>query len=156
MSEQLHRCRQCKQKKPANGFYYRTLIPTPVLMTICRACVDLNKLCPKAPYGSRPFLVRAATNVKAQNGRSGDLTLEQWLKILDDSQGRCHYCSTYVGIEKLAIEHVFPASRGGKCTVTNIVASCRSCNSRKGPRPLVNVSVTRSDTKSSATDDTNE
>lgn len=34
------------------------------------------------------------------------------------------------------IDHVVPQSQGGPHTLENFVLSCRSCNSRKGPRPI--------------------
>ncbi|MSO41341.1 MAG: HNH endonuclease [Solirubrobacterales bacterium] len=44
----------------------------------------------------------------------------------------CQYC----GAEKpaLTVDHVIPRSRGGKSVWENIVASCASCNHRKGNR----------------------
>jgi 5-methylcytosine-specific restriction endonuclease McrA len=45
---------------------------------------------------------------------------------------RCQYC----GSEKpgLTVDHVIPRSRGGESVWENIVASCASCNRRKGNR----------------------
>jgi 5-methylcytosine-specific restriction endonuclease McrA len=83
----------------------------------------------------RPFLVRAKEKVKVQNGYAesrgsyGDLTIEQWLKMLDDSQGHCRYCKQYIGVEYLTMDHVIP---DGPTTESNIVVACRSCNSSKG------------------------
>jgi hypothetical protein len=44
--------------------------------------------------------------------------------------GRCRYC----GGAADAVDHLFPSSRGGPDEMWNLVASCRSCNSRKGDR----------------------
>lgn len=43
---------------------------------------------------------------------------------------RCQYCGA--GAENL--DHVVPRSRGGDHTWENVVAACRSCNTRKGDR----------------------
>ena len=43
---------------------------------------------------------------------------------------RCQYCSHSAE----NIDHVVPRSRGGEHTWDNVVASCRSCNARKGDR----------------------
>jgi 5-methylcytosine-specific restriction endonuclease McrA len=43
----------------------------------------------------------------------------------------CQYCGTH---ERLSIDHVLPSSRGGKTTFDNCVASCVTCNIRKGNR----------------------
>ncbi len=45
---------------------------------------------------------------------------------------RCAYCGQGAG--KLTIDHVIPRSRGGKDGFDNCVASCRSCNNKKGGR----------------------
>ena len=46
--------------------------------------------------------------------------------------GRCMYC----GVVATSVDHVIPRSRGGKHVWDNVVASCRSCNSRKEDRLL--------------------
>lgn len=45
---------------------------------------------------------------------------------------RCAYCGT--NKEKLTIDHILPKSRGGETNFENCVASCRSCNNKKGSR----------------------
>jgi 5-methylcytosine-specific restriction endonuclease McrA len=45
---------------------------------------------------------------------------------------RCQYC----GSRADSIDHVRPRSRGGQHTWENVVAACRSCNSRKRDRML--------------------
>lgn len=44
----------------------------------------------------------------------------------------CVYCGTKTS--RLTIDHVIPASRGGKTDFDNCVAACRPCNNRKGRR----------------------
>jgi 5-methylcytosine-specific restriction endonuclease McrA len=46
---------------------------------------------------------------------------------------RCQYCGD--GAENL--DHVVPRSRGGTHTWENVVAACRTCNTRKGNRTPV-------------------
>ena len=43
----------------------------------------------------------------------------------------CQYCGTH---EQLSIDHVLPASRGGKASFENCVTSCVRCNLEKGNR----------------------
>ena len=66
-------------------------------------------------YVRVPFRRRVPLNRKAVFGR-------------DDST--CQYC----GRPAENIDHVLPRSRGGEHTWENIVAACRSCNTRKGDR----------------------
>lgn len=46
----------------------------------------------------------------------------------------CQYCGHTKTAKDLTIDHVFPKSRGGKSTWDNIVAACRSCNTKKDNR----------------------
>jgi hypothetical protein len=61
-----------------------------------------------------------------------DFTEAQWLEILTASEGQCFYCREFKGVERLIVEHMLPLSRGGNNTSSNVVASCRSCNCKKG------------------------
>lgn len=68
-------------------------------------------------------------------GANPDLTLEEWLDILDEFDHCCAYCQAR-GV-KLEQEHMTPLSRGGRHTKSNIVPACRSCNARKGTKNLL-------------------
>ncbi len=46
-------------------------------------------------------------------------------------KGVCHYCRREVGRDQLTMDHVVPLSRGGKSKKGNIVAACKTCNSKK-------------------------
>jgi len=48
---------------------------------------------------------------------------------------RDNYICVYCGTDKdLTIDHVLPASRGGKSTFENCVTACAACNSKKSDR----------------------
>jgi len=44
----------------------------------------------------------------------------------------CQYCGDPLTWANIEIEHVMPSSRGGQTTWKNCVASCHSCNKKKG------------------------
>ena len=44
---------------------------------------------------------------------------------------RCVYCGTS---SRLTIDHVIPASKGGKNNFDNCVTACQPCNNKKGNR----------------------
>ena len=44
----------------------------------------------------------------------------------------CQYCAKRFSYSELTMDHIIPKSRGGDKSWTNIVASCRKCNSAKG------------------------
>lgn len=51
-------------------------------------------------------------------------------RILKRDGHRCRYCRK----QATSVDHVIPHSRGGSDNDDNLVASCRSCNSRKKDR----------------------
>lgn len=46
----------------------------------------------------------------------------------------CQYCERRFNFCDLTMDHVVPKSKGGEKTWTNIVTSCKKCNSKKGNR----------------------
>jgi 5-methylcytosine-specific restriction endonuclease McrA len=46
----------------------------------------------------------------------------------------CQYCGTCPARAQLNLDHVVPRSQGGRTTWENVVASCVTCNRRKGGR----------------------
>jgi len=50
----------------------------------------------------------------------------------------CQYCSSE---DDLTIDHVIPASRGGKWDWENLVTACSRCNSRKGNKTLLQANM---------------
>jgi len=56
------------------------------------------------------------------------LTAEQWEEIKASQDYRCAMCGK---VKPLARDHIFPLSKGGAFTKSNIQGLCRSCNSKK-------------------------
>ena len=48
----------------------------------------------------------------------------------------CQYCLNSFKVEHLTFDHVIPRSKGGKTVWSNVVTSCRRCNTLKGNRLL--------------------
>lgn len=46
-------------------------------------------------------------------------------------EGICHYCGGKFKPEEMTMDHIVPISRGGKSARNNIVAACKTCNSKK-------------------------
>lgn len=46
----------------------------------------------------------------------------------------CQYCGDRIGMRTGTRDHVLPRSRGGRDILSNVVAACCACNSRKGDR----------------------
>lgn len=56
--------------------------------------------------------------------------------VYDRDQGLCAYCNTAIPYKEMTIDHVIPRARGGQTKWDNVVASCSTCNTRKGQRTL--------------------
>lgn len=56
------------------------------------------------------------------------LTSTEWLAILAEANGHCHYCGKEA---KLTLDHVIPLSKGGKHSKDNVVPACGHCNYSK-------------------------
>lgn len=44
----------------------------------------------------------------------------------------CHYCRVTVKPSSFTVDHIVPVTKGGTDNLSNLVACCRSCNSKKG------------------------
>ncbi|MFN0109014.1 MAG: HNH endonuclease [Blastocatellia bacterium] len=55
-------------------------------------------------------------------------------RILARDHYRCQYCGKRGTAFDLTLDHILPKSRGGRTVAENLVASCQTCNSRKGDR----------------------
>jgi 5-methylcytosine-specific restriction endonuclease McrA len=49
---------------------------------------------------------------------------------------QCQYCGDTFQVKDLTIDHVKPKSKGGKTSWENCVAACKTCNHKKGAKPL--------------------
>jgi 5-methylcytosine-specific restriction endonuclease McrA len=61
------------------------------------------------------------------------LTSTEWLAILAEASGHCHYCGKEA---TLTLDHVIPVSKGGRHSKDNVVAACGHCNYSKGNKTL--------------------
>ncbi len=80
-----------------------------------------------------PSIVRFVGNVvkKFKYNRSVRFSRDN---IFIRDLGKCQYCSKILSNKEFTLDHVIPASQGGKKNWLNIVACCHSCNQKKGSR----------------------
>ena len=103
----------------------------------CFVCFGDTGLNPFSQASCRERRVVDSNNLRArQRGLACDLTLEQWLHLLEQSEGKCYYCHNFVGEKKLVFDHMIPIIKGGGTTLTNVVAACRKCNADKRGRTV--------------------
>jgi 5-methylcytosine-specific restriction endonuclease McrA len=96
---------------------------------LCSGCRDKARL----EYQEYKRNGKERQRVAVQNDRArrlglvADLTVDEWLAVIKEHNNRCKYC----GGGWTDMEHVVPVSQGGGTTKSNVVTSCRSCNTRK-------------------------
>ena len=56
--------------------------------------------------------------------------------VYQQMHGCCWYCGVSVQRGRITLDHLIPVSRGGEHALSNIVASCRLCNTDKGSLTL--------------------
>jgi len=67
----------------------------------------------------------------------GNLTNIQ-LKDFISKNSKCYWCKKQIEKKDIVIDHYVPLSKGGEHTLSNIVCSCKICNSKKYAKdPLV-------------------
>lgn len=64
----------------------------------------------------------------------GTVTLSEWKETLEYFDNSCAYCGS---ADNITQDHIVPMSEGGLNTKYNLVPACKSCNSSKCNRPLV-------------------
>lgn len=55
---------------------------------------------------------------------------------------KCAYCGCVLTFKSATKDHVVPASKGGKTIMSNLVAACKPCNSRKDNKTLADSGMT--------------
>ena len=71
------------------------------------------------------------------NSPRNDLTRQQWQDIQAAQNHCCAYCKKRCK-GRLTQDHITPLSKGGSHTLHNVIAACKSCNSRKWTRDVLN------------------
>ena len=57
-------------------------------------------------------------------------------QLIERDGPSCVWCGRELWRRDLTLEHVVPRSRGGHATPENALVACRSCNRRRGSRPV--------------------
>ncbi len=130
----MKRCPDCGETKPHASFP-RKPSATSGVADYCSPCNRKQRREYYERHPQRRAMDRERRRARENETKVSDLTLAQWQDMLVHFNGHCAYCNR--PFMKLNQEHVIPLSRGGNHTASNIVPACRSCNSRKGRRTLM-------------------
>ncbi len=71
-----------------------------------------------------------ASDLAAEKRKARELRASQWWKRRC-AKGQCHWCGQNVPAKELTMDHIVPISRGGKSAKNNVVAACKTCNTKK-------------------------
>lgn len=77
------------------------------------------------------FLVPVTEDeIRRERRKARELRSSQWWKNRT-SQGLCVHCGERFPARELTMDHLVPIVRGGKSTRSNVVPSCRPCNTAR-------------------------
>lgn len=80
------------------------------------------------------FIVRAKLFKGLKSGSMNMRTIFDDEKIKLQTGQACNYCGAS---ESLTLDHIFPVKYGGKDLAENLIYACKSCNSSKGKKDLM-------------------
>lgn len=123
-------CTICREIKPLKDFNKRKSMKN----GLSPRCKDCTVHDPK-PYKAYWRLIEK----QKLFGMPVEITKEEVKMIFDAYEYSCVYCGAEESEKTgtMQLEHVIPISKGGRHHVSNLVTSCKSCNSKKKDSPLI-------------------
>jgi hypothetical protein len=85
-------------------------------------------------YGMLNFMIRAKLFKGLKDGTMNMRTIFDDEKIKLQTGQICNYCGS---ADKLALDHIFPQKYGGEDNADNLIFACKTCNSSKGKKDLI-------------------
>ena len=99
-------------------------------LAMAHTAIDKNQ----DKYGAFNFMIRAKLFKGLKDGIMNMRSIFDDEKIKLQTGQICNYCGS---TEKLALDHIFPQKYGGQDSGENLIYSCRTCNSSKGKKDLM-------------------
>lgn len=99
-------------------------------LAMAHTAVDRNQ----EKYVTFNYMIRAKLYKGLCDGTMNVRTLFDDEKVKLLSGQKCSYCGSS---SNLALDHIFPQKFGGKDAGDNLIYACRSCNSSKGKKDLM-------------------
>ncbi len=85
-------------------------------------------------YGIINYMIRAKLFKGLKDGTMNMRTIFDDEKIKLQTGQICNYCGA---VDHLSLDHIFPKKYGGLDDAENLIYACRSCNSSKGKKDLM-------------------
>jgi 5-methylcytosine-specific restriction enzyme A len=86
------------------------------------------------------FQAASAEHQKREKAKARELRQSQWWRQ-QVGPGLCYHCQGQFKSSELTMDHLIPIARGGKSNKKNCVPSCKDCNSKKGYKMSVEVTM---------------
>lgn len=99
-------------------------------LAMAHAGIERNHL----KYGTFHFIIRAKLFKGLKDGTMNIRSIFDDEKIKLQTGQVCNYCGND---ENLSLDHIIPKFEGGLDTAENLIYACKSCNSSKGKKDLM-------------------
>ncbi|KQC02901.1 MAG: hypothetical protein APR54_09920 [Candidatus Cloacimonas sp. SDB] len=99
-------------------------------LAMAHSAVEKNQ----TKYARFNFMIRAKLFKGLMSGNMNMRTIFDDEKIKLQTGKICNYCGS---AENLSIDHIFPRKLGGTDSAENLIFACRTCNSSKGKKDLM-------------------
>jgi len=81
----------------------------------------------------RMRLIRGRRRAAVKNA-DGEITVTQINNLIKDSGNVCFWCDCNIPNGKMHLDHIYPLSKNGGHTISNLCVSCSDCNLRKNDK----------------------
>ena len=82
------------------------------------------------------FQSESSSHIKKEKEKARQLRKTRWWKEKIKKEV-CYHCKERFPQNQLTMDHLVPLVRGGRTGKNNVVASCKTCNSKKSYQTLV-------------------
>lgn len=86
------------------------------------------------------FTPASTEHQKREKSKAKDLRKSLWWRQTV-GKGKCYHCEQQFKPDELTMDHLTPIVRGGKSDKKNCVPSCKDCNSKKGYKMSVELTL---------------
>jgi len=93
-------------------------------------------------YENLNLIIRAKLLKGLQSGNMNMRTIFDDEKVKLQTGQICNYCGSN---QNLALDHIFPQKYGGKDDAENLIFACKTCNSSKGKKDLMEWMIYRNE-----------
>jgi hypothetical protein len=124
-------CRRCRVVKPISEFG-KERRNSDGLRSWCDVCQRARTL---EWHRANPTTIFRLKALRRSAEERGSISDRDWLRLLRWWDHSCAYCGATP--PHLHIDHVIPISRGGQHSLGNVLPACRTCNSSRSDRLLV-------------------